>query len=711
MLCLLLLSSINVKVKSDDKQEEKVGKTKVVTPSRIPQDSFESPRAITIIDETRLDRRNALSIIDNLNEFAGVWAEKRTATTGDPVMRGLSGSNLLALVDGNTLSTFWGEGGFAGDDMYGKVDADSIEKIEIVRGPSSVLWGSNALGGIINFITRSSPYDYTITGWKIGGRSKWVYGSAADEIRLRQEVYGASPDLKFILGGSGRDVNDVVGGRGVGLQKPSGGEDRNFDFKGQFRISQDQELELSAQYINRTHVRRFYKPLEDNFNDRNAASLAYKLKDLGNLVNTAELKLYHQDKIDRRRFFSSGNRGKATTLTNSAGLQLGTKINDHKLTYGTQYQIDKGESADDEQFTITYPNGSKKKASPNTKWIDNGFYLQDEYDVSQSFTLTSALRYDRYAFESSVDEFYQPPGVWDPALDDFTDRKYSLIGSLGILYRASKTVHLVANYGRGYRLWPPKFGATQHGYGVVVPTMGFLEPVTGDTYEVGVKLRDEKINGSGFIYYTDFDHYQVTEPGLFQGSDWFDFDGDGIRDSNETVYVVNDSGNAYVYGLELESEVRADLITDSIGKEWSFKTGFMWNYGRITDTEQPLRHTVPAKGILGLRWEDNQIKSAPWAEFVTEIVGKFSKHRIPDDRLLNDPGYRSNPQNLQSPLIRSDGHLPGSTTYHLRCGLNLSHSITLTIAVENITNKKYRRAHSRWDEPGTNFLAGVTAVY
>ena len=133
----------------------------VVTATRTERDDFETPRAITIVTEEELEEENHLSIVDVLDDRIGIWVEKRTTTASDPVIRGLSGSNLLALVDGNTLSTFWGEGGYAGDDMYGKIDADGIERVEVIRGPQSVLYGSNALGGILNFFTKSSPFDFT----------------------------------------------------------------------------------------------------------------------------------------------------------------------------------------------------------------------------------------------------------------------------------------------------------------------------------------------------------------------------------------------------------------------------------------------------------------------------------------------------------------------------------------------------------------------
>lgn len=139
----------------------------IVTATRTQREAFNTPRAITIVDRRELNSKNELSVLDALRGQIGIWVEKRTTTTSDPVMRGMSGFHILALVDGNTLSTLWGEGGVAGDDMYGKVDADAVERIEVVRGPSSVLYGSNALAGVVNFITKSSPIDFTEVSVKV----------------------------------------------------------------------------------------------------------------------------------------------------------------------------------------------------------------------------------------------------------------------------------------------------------------------------------------------------------------------------------------------------------------------------------------------------------------------------------------------------------------------------------------------------------------
>ena len=160
---------------------------------------------------------------------AAVWYDERTYSTSDPIIRGFAGVNLLTLIDGNTLTTLWGEGGFGADDMYGKVDPDMIERIEVVFGPQSALYGSNSLGAVINIITRVSPIDYTESGFEWGSRVKLGGTSAAHGWGVRTEFYGATPDVKFLIGGSHRNFGSVEGGRGLGTLDPTNLEENNWD--------------------------------------------------------------------------------------------------------------------------------------------------------------------------------------------------------------------------------------------------------------------------------------------------------------------------------------------------------------------------------------------------------------------------------------------------------------------------------------------------
>jgi outer membrane receptor protein involved in Fe transport len=169
------------------------------------------------------------------------------------------------------------------------------------------------------------------------------------------------------------------------------------------------------------------------------------------------------------------------------------------------------------------------------------------------------------------------------------------------------------------------------------------------------------------------------------------------------VLVTTAHGHAYVYGIEIESAVKLEALYEPIGPEWSVRGGFDWNYGRDTTNKQPLRHTQPARGLLALRWDDTDVERGLWWELSAEFVRRYD--RAPNDQIQKDRGYRSNPQDPNSPLLRRDGSIPGYSIFDLRGGINLNRYATLILAVENLTDKKYRRVHSRWNEIGINFQA------
>ncbi len=677
-----------------------------VTATRSERRGFNTPKAINVADSDEINRENQLSIVDSLDDKIGMWVEKRTLSTSDPVMRGFAGANILALIDGCTLTTLWGEGGEGSDDMYGKVDSESIERIEVIRGPSSVLYGSNALGGVINFFTKSSPYDYTEEGFVMGGRVKGTYASAAQYYMLRQEIFGATPDLRFFLGGTSHKYDSTEGGRGVGVQSPTGGRDYNWDMKLQYRLAENQELELAVQDVRQHKTRRYYRPTQQNFSDREAVTLTWRGRELSSLLHSLEVKTYYQDKLDKRKDFANLRTGESHTETYSADIQAVSLVgDDHRLTYGMHYHEDHGENPGDEEYTWkSWTTGVKSKDAPDSTWNDVGVYVQDEWDISQELTAIGSVRYDVFRFESDVDRFYTPAAAgFNPMNDDYSDTYAIGAGGLGLVYRLNKEVNLVGNLSRGYRIFPPVFGFTQHGEGVHSPAE-FLDPVVSHTAEVGTKVQSEKFAASCFTYYSSIRKWQSYVAGAYNGMTHYDWDNDGI-DAKDRIYVKK-SGRANLYGVEIETETRLDLFHDTLPQDWVFAAGFAWNYGTDFANDEPLRHTHPARALLALRWIDPDEDRNGWFEFSADAVRKFT--RIPSDRWAGDVGYLNDPQNPASGMIRSEPHLPGYTVFDVRGGLDLCRDLSITMAVENLTDKKYRRAHSRWDEPGINFVTSLT---
>ncbi len=675
----------------------------IVTATRTEREVFNIPKAVTLVETREIGRKNNLSVLDGLNDKIGIWVEKRTTTTSDLVIRGMSGFNILALIDGNTLSTLWGEGGVAGDDMYGKVDADNVERIEVVKGPTSVLYGSNALAGVINFITKSSPYDFTEEGTRLGALTKLSFASAAREKRIRTEVYGATPNFRFIVGTSYRDVEDARGGRGIGLQVPTSGEELNWDFKVEFRPKLSHTLEFSFQNINRDELYRFYRPTQTNFNDRTGASLKYKGSRIFSSTDKLNFTLYYQYKKDTRKWFETIEKikeketGWAITKTYCSDLQWSNLFKgNHLFTSGVHFELDDGEDPDDEQFTHRTETGTRKDA-PDSYWTNYALYLQDEWNLSSRLQITLGARWDRFNFESRLDSLYQPLGDVDPSIDKINESEDALTGGVGILYGITDNINLFTNLSRGFRQYAPVFGIKEHAYGIQVPS-GLLDPSVSLNSEFGVKFRSNRLRGSSIIYYTDLRDLPVVLPGTFQGKDWYDWNNNGTPDPGEDVYVTQSAAKAYVYGIEIEGEY-------SIGSGWSFYAGFNWNYGKDITNDEPLRHTVPAWGLVKLIWDEPETHKI-WLELTAEMASSFD--RIPSDRIYKDPGYRVDPQDMNSPLIGPNGEVPGWIIFNLRGEYLLNKNVRINFAVENFTNEAYRRVHSRWDALGVNFILGLT---
>jgi outer membrane receptor protein involved in Fe transport len=686
-----------------------------VTATRTQRDVFELPQSVTIVTRDEIqDSGNFVAMKAISRRSAAIWYDERTFTTTDPIIRGFAGFNLLALVDGNTLSTLWGEGGFGADDMYGKVDPEVVERIEVIRGPASALYGSNALGAVMNLITRDSPIDYTEDGHEWGGRYKFDYASAPVAWGARAEVFGATDEFKYLLGGSARDFDNVKGGGNLGRLDPSDGRERNWDFAGEMRVAPGKFVRLTVQDVHREDIKRYYRPTQDNVNDRKAVGLFFRDEAGSDLWDWLEGRLYYQYKRDERRFFDTNEKAYAETTTWQGGLQITRDVGSgHVLTGGIQIERDYGDSPDDEQFTFYFPS-PKRRDAPLSTWWDYGAYLQDEWQVDPQWSVVGSARCDYQIFKTRVDDKYVPP-AGDPRDDDIRDTVTAVTGGLGVVYAPTPPVRLRANWSRGFRQNAPNFGLRQLGDGVLIPN-DFLDPTTSDNFEVGVRARQPGWSIDVAYYHSFIDNWQGDfRTTTYKGQPWFDFDGDGSRGLNEGFVKQVEGEDAYVRGLEAHATLHPNAFWDAIPPHWSLWGSFAWNTGKSDPTDEnphhePLRHTQPTRGLIGVRWDQvDHPELGLFAELVADMVDRYDD--IPSDRQDSDVAWRDDPQDDGSPFLRDYVGTPGYTVLNLYAGVNLNDSMRLRAGVENLTDKKYRVAHSRMDAPGINFVASLEITF
>jgi hemoglobin/transferrin/lactoferrin receptor protein len=679
----------------------------LVTAKRHAESALETPRGVNVVNEEELRRRLQPVAVDALRLEPGVWVEHRTATTGDLVIRGLSGANILALVDGNTLSTFWGEGGQAGDDMYGKVDPWSLERIEVVRGPSSVLYGSNALGGVVNFITRKPPLGFTDGGAAWGGELRASYGFNNQARRERVDLWGANESMRWRAGGSLGAYKDYSNGDGRTLSH-TGGREGNLDWNSELRLGDEEWLVLDVQRVHRDPTYRHYRPTQWNTNDRFGVNLELHSVRETALWEEGFVRVYHQDKEDWR-YWDNGDEGVARWQTWTADAQAEAHFGDHELTYGLAFHLDRGESPDDEQFTMySGGTGPAMKAAPDSDWWNLGAFVQDEWDFADSWSLLGAARYDHFLFRSTPDRYYVPPPGSPVAVDDLRSTEGALTGGLALTRWFGEDLNVYASWFRGFRQYAPNFAIVKTGAGVLVPN-GLLDPVEADTFELGTKYADETLAAEAGFYFTDFSNFQHIVPGTYNGQSYYDFNGNGSFEADEKVYVTSANGDAYVKGIELAGRARMDRFFDAAGAgDWWVGGSVQWNIGQDETNDVPLRHTTPARGVVSVLWEPRESANGLYCGVDVEMVNAFT--RVDPSRLNSDVGYLVDPQDPNSGLIRPWG-LPGYTLVHLRAGYTLDNGVELYAVLDNAGDVQYRSAHSRADGMGLNLTVGAAIPF
>ena len=213
----------------------------VVTATRYELDSFQTPVPISVVSSEDLARQQPEKMVDVLKQLPGVDVCGEGPFRGLPVIRGMDSNRVLILVDGQRLNNARESTEFAGI-QPGLVDLSMVDHIEVVRGPSSVLYGSDAIGGVINIITKQQAFHQDV--FKLGGAVGYEYGDAARSNRGHAEVNGAANRTTFHIGASAFEAKDYSSPEGV--VPNSGMKQRSFDGNLRFLVGESGVLRFDT---------------------------------------------------------------------------------------------------------------------------------------------------------------------------------------------------------------------------------------------------------------------------------------------------------------------------------------------------------------------------------------------------------------------------------------------------------------------------------
>jgi hemoglobin/transferrin/lactoferrin receptor protein len=679
-------------------------KETVVTGSRYPRAYYQSPQALSFV--SRLQLREQLPTVngDALQTLPGVDNSKDSPWEQRPVLRGLTGQRVLVLMDGSPMNSARGNGPHPS-----LVDPSQVERIEVVRGPSSVAYGSDALGGVINFITRQAQFTNPEQNFR-GAAS--IGGSSADRQRNGYlELMPRAGKLSAFLSTGGRKAEDFHAPH-VQVQN-SAFSDYNalanlryelsdhMNLKGGYQLYRGKDIGIPGLT---TPTFAFSFPVYD----RDAAHLTLEHVYPDHWLANTLFKAYWQK--EHRNFFShedtpnfppGGPPGAARRVTDqdrwfdldTYGVQAqftSVQTSLYRLSAGVDAARDHTDGDNVRNRTFYDASGAPlaptstliSASVPDGKFDNYGAYAQSEWFVNPQWTLNAGGRYTHYRYRTEA-------GVAQPPSRNFTARSVdddALSGSLGLVYAPIADLHLTANVANGYRQPNAQdlFFDGPASVGYVLGNPG-LSPEQSVSWDAGLRWGPGSLGLAANAFYSTYRNLIDALP---------------LPDSiinGQQAYQYTNIAEARIWGLEAEGEWQfrpqwtgRAMVATSIGDITS-REAIQELYGVDAD-QAPLPNVPPLKGSLGLRWRDGRDRF--WVE--PSARWSWRTNRLP----LPQVGVPQTSQ-FKSEWIVGD----------IMAGARVFGRQRLVLGVKNFTNTPHQQALASLEEPGINVIGSLTADF
>lgn len=562
--------------------------TIVVTASGFAQEMRDAPASITVITKEQLQNKPAANLIDMVKDVEGVSVIGGSLKP-DISIRGLSGDYTLIMVDGRRQNSRESRPNGSGGYEAGFIPpVEAIERIEVIRGPMSSLYGSDAMGGVINIITKAVA-------------DEWHGSMGMGGIIQESKDYGNSANTDFYV--SGPLIKDKLGLQVYGglnyrredhLQEGTPRkDDKNITAKLAFTPVEGQKFLAEVGRSTQEHTSTPGKSIDETttrggivqknnksevHNNRNHWALTWK-GDWDEI--NSEVSVYQENTI---RKTNTGKWNKVSEdwvmayearqpeVTNTVvDGKVTAFLPSNVLTVGGQYQYAKlkDDSVIKNKQTVTEKMTAEQKA----------LFVEDEFSVTDDLTLTGGLRMDDH-------EFYGKH--WNPrayAVYKLTD-EITIKGGVAKAFRAPTLREL-----------SPNFGTSTQGGAAIMYGNRDLKPETSVTEELGIAYDHESgFSASATLFNTEFKNkltsYQVagqTDPltGL-------------------NMFIYDNVGKANIRGVEMASRI-------PVAEKWNLNLNYTFTDSeRKSDDEklngkslkgQPLEMTPRHMANARLDWQ------------------------------------------------------------------------------------------------------------
>ncbi len=698
----------------------------VMSVSKWEQQKKDIPHKIVSIDAREIAFNNPQTSADLLQSSGKVFVQKSQLGGGSPMIRGFSTNRLLLSVDGVRMNNAIFRGGNLQNVI--SIDPFTVKNTEVIFGPGTVIYGSDAMGGVMNFYTKKPEFSDD-ENLSINGNLNYRLSTANSENTIHTDINLGKKKWAFLTNVTYNDFGNLTMGKhgpdsylrntyvdrinsedvlvtnaNPREQMPTGYNQMSFMQKIAFKPSNNWLFNLNTHYSETSDYSRYDRLIRPNSDEDGLRSAEWfygpqkwfmtnlqvykkgKGKFYDGLKVTTAYQYFEESRNDRNfgaidRF---STKEKVDALSTNVDFE-NKKIGNLRLYYGGEYVFNKVRSEGSQTNIETnivsdavsrYPDGST--------WQTVAGYLSGEYKAKPNFTVLSGLRYSHVWVDAVFDKtFFAFP------FDEAKLNNGALTGSFGVSWFPQANLQITANTSTGFRspniddigkIFDSEPGA------VVVPNND-LKPEYAYNAEFGIsKNFKDKVVLKGSAFYTYLVDALVRRDFLFEGESEIEYNGELSR-----VQAIQNAAKAFVYGFEFGAEA---FVSDRL----SIATNLTITEGVEEEedgTESPGRHVAPTFADFHLIWKNQKLRTALFLNYNGEILF--------DDLAISE---RSKEYIY---AIDSDGNpfSPSWYTLNLRSQYTLNDAIKISLSIENITNQRYRTYSSGIVAPGTNLILGL----
>ena len=657
----------------------------VITTSRYQKSSFKVPTTVSVINQDRIKRSDPDIISDLFRNLPGVELNDAGPFALRPVIRGLFGSRVLLLADGERLNDTR-ESPFSGAQLS-LVDVDEIERVEVVNGPGTVLYGTDALGGVINLITSRAEFNEDDSR-PYGAKLKLRYSTVDEQYKGDVKVNYAKDKWAFSVGAGTRAATDYEAPETTVVN--SAVHANNFDLKAGYKLNEKHKIFADYQRVEATNIGfpgtpnpnfpvRFFYPERS----RGKFALSYEGRNLNPHMPLIKGKVYYQS-LQKTLDVEFGGALSSRTETDvkivGASFQELFLIQPYQIvTWGADFYREIVEGS-----RVSYFPPDSTPTVPEVNWDVAGLYAQDEINPWKFMTFLAGFRYE-YSRSSPK----KTKGIPDSSLPpEDTDRFLSW--SWGAIYRYKPNLSLNFNLSRAYRnpniVEKYFFGPASGGTWVITNTD--LAKEDGISLDLGIKANLEQMSASFNFFFAEYKNFIDLRPSSYQG--------DTLYNGSRVWQWQNLPGTTRIDGLEAAWE--GDFSEEFYGFASATYTFGHQRVGRKDTTGANIPNiptgiqpffVPPFKIYFGIGWRQKETGKL-WAEASARVVER--QDRVPE-------GF---------PVTS------GFSVYDLRGGYKFNKNVSFNLIIRNLTDETYVEPYNQINvsnqvlEPGRNFIFGVT---